>query len=550
MAVVEIAKIQVRRGQENQTGVPRLAGGEFAWAADTEKLYIGLKVEDGGSRDDNVRILTENDLQNFFRYGANTTAYIYKEGTNITAPDGITEEVERSLQDKLDDIINVADFGAVGDGVNDDSAAIQRAIDRIFLGTLVDDGAGNFRSVPTSSKILYFPAGTFRIQETLFIPRFTTLIGQGIDVTIINLASTDKHAFQTCDAASVGGTEGYITFDDTMTVNSIGRPKNIRIEGMTIKFDSQSTEVALGKSLLSLDCAPNSIIRDVKFVGNHVKNDEATKNYSGIDIRGFFEVSTQDIVIDRCEFVQLYNGVMSNYDIQRILIENSSFIDLRKGVAFNDAKDPAATQGPTAALIKWNRFDRIEEEAVYFGASEFLTFNSTQNNRYVEVGNGNTAYAAGTPVLSFVSCGNSSTNDFFERYYTQAADVSGITVYNPLVLGNAVVDMLDIKLYSGVPPLTAIKLPITGYPHKIELSYIAPNTSNRIGILNVDVSGGAEPGIILTDTFSLLESEDQSPLFGWRSVVNNQYKYFDIQVFYTDEDITPVNLGLQAKIIY
>ena len=29
MAVVEIAKIQVRRGQENQTGVPRLDPGEF-----------------------------------------------------------------------------------------------------------------------------------------------------------------------------------------------------------------------------------------------------------------------------------------------------------------------------------------------------------------------------------------------------------------------------------------------------------------------------------------------------------------------------------------
>jgi hypothetical protein len=545
MAVVEIAKIQVRRGQENQTGVPRLAGGEFAWATDTEKLYIGLKVEDGGSRDDNVRILTENDLQNFFRYGANTTAYIYKEGTNITAPDGITEEVERSLQDKLDDIINVADFGAVGDGVNDDSAAIQRAIDRIFLGTLVDDGAGNFRSVPTSSKILYFPAGTFRIQETLFIPRFTTLIGQGIDVTTINLASANKHAFQTCDAASVGGTEGYITFDD---ITSIGRPKNIRIEGMTIKFDSQ---IITGKSLLSLDCAPNSIIRDVKFVGNHFKNDEATKNYSGIDIRGFFEVSTQDIVIDRCEFVQLYNGVMSNYDIQRILIENSSFIDLRKGVAFNDAKDPAATQGPTAALIKWNRFDRIEEEAVYFGASEFLTFNSTQNNRYVEVGNGNTDYAAGTPVLSFVSGGNSSTNDFFERYYTQAADVSGITVYNPLVSGNAVVDMLDVRSYSDVLPFDAIKLPLTGRSHKIELSYMVADSSNRIGVLYVDVGGSAEPEIILTDTCSLREGE--TSLFGWRSVVRAGYKYFVIQPLYAGEidlDTPPVNLRLQTKIIY
>ena len=66
MAVIEIAKITVRTGQENQTGVPLLDGGEFAWAADTEKLYIGLRREDGGSRDANVEILTENSLQNFF----------------------------------------------------------------------------------------------------------------------------------------------------------------------------------------------------------------------------------------------------------------------------------------------------------------------------------------------------------------------------------------------------------------------------------------------------------------------------------------------------
>ena len=62
MAVIEISRIQVRRGQENQTGVPILAGGEFGWAADTEHLYIGLRREDGGARDANVRVLTENDL--------------------------------------------------------------------------------------------------------------------------------------------------------------------------------------------------------------------------------------------------------------------------------------------------------------------------------------------------------------------------------------------------------------------------------------------------------------------------------------------------------
>ena len=68
MSIIEVARIQVRRGQENQTGVPQLAGGEFAWAADTEKLYIGLRREDGGSRDANVEILTENSARNLLLF--------------------------------------------------------------------------------------------------------------------------------------------------------------------------------------------------------------------------------------------------------------------------------------------------------------------------------------------------------------------------------------------------------------------------------------------------------------------------------------------------
>ena len=42
MAVVQISRIQIRRGQKNQgSGVPQLAGGEFGWAVDSRELYIG-----------------------------------------------------------------------------------------------------------------------------------------------------------------------------------------------------------------------------------------------------------------------------------------------------------------------------------------------------------------------------------------------------------------------------------------------------------------------------------------------------------------------------
>ena len=42
MAVVQISRIQIRRGRKNSgTGLPQLASGEIAWAIDTQELYIG-----------------------------------------------------------------------------------------------------------------------------------------------------------------------------------------------------------------------------------------------------------------------------------------------------------------------------------------------------------------------------------------------------------------------------------------------------------------------------------------------------------------------------
>ena len=64
MAVIEIARIQVRRGQESVTGIPQLASGEFGWAEDTEHLYIGKRIVDGAQDDKNTRVLTENDIVN------------------------------------------------------------------------------------------------------------------------------------------------------------------------------------------------------------------------------------------------------------------------------------------------------------------------------------------------------------------------------------------------------------------------------------------------------------------------------------------------------
>ena len=78
----------------------------------------------------------------------------------ITYTQGGAGAVTRTVQSRLRDFVSVKDFGAVGDGVTDDTAAIQAAIDshrgKIFL-----------------------PTGTYKISSTIILKNETILIGEG-----------------------------------------------------------------------------------------------------------------------------------------------------------------------------------------------------------------------------------------------------------------------------------------------------------------------------------------------------------------------------------
>jgi len=129
MAVVQISRIQLRRGKENSgSGLPQLASGELAWAIDTQKLYIGNgAVGEGAPAVGNTKILTEADnLLDF-------STYIYKdEAPLIQTGDNVNFPIVRTLQDRLDDRVSSASYGILpldeDDNVTDQSVEIQRAI--------------------------------------------------------------------------------------------------------------------------------------------------------------------------------------------------------------------------------------------------------------------------------------------------------------------------------------------------------------------------------------------------------------------------------------
>ena len=200
MAVVQISKIQVRKGEKLKTGIPQLSGGEFAWAVDTQELYIGNgPVSEGAPAVGNTKILTEYDnILDLSR------SYKFEDGNP-----SITNSIGRSLQSKLDDFVNVADYGAVPDVSTDSSTAFQRALNDLYIG-----------ASSNTKKKLYVPPGQYNFLTNLKIPSGTVLEGESVESVILNF---DTNSIVACTSA--GTVLGLFSSTD--------RPENITISNLT-----------------------------------------------------------------------------------------------------------------------------------------------------------------------------------------------------------------------------------------------------------------------------------------------------------------------------
>ena len=550
MAVIEISKIQVRRGQENQTGIPALAGGEFGWAADTEHLYIGLRRDDGGARDANVRILTENDLivSNIFDSPA-LQDYTYRADTDppITADPVSGLAFVRDINKKLDDVVSIRDFGIIGQGGDAiESELIQNAIDRLFLDPLK---ATNNYGLYTA-KILYFPAGVYNIDQPMLVPAYTTIVGDGIGKTIINLTSTSSYAIQTIDADINDIYTERVTFDTGNMSSGPGQPNYLHIEKLTIQY-STDTNVAGCLPLVSLDCSENATFRDVKFAGNHAIGDTIDAGHSGISIRGYagaenLTVSSNNTLIDNCEFNGLYHCVISNYDIVNPVIQNSQLYNSVRGITFNDEVDPAATTGPRGGRILNNRFVKIDQQAIYVGysAGEYSSDTVSMNNRFYNVGNlgyGRTS-TTGTAVI-YLNNGDITVNDWFDRQEYQNQNVGNPINYRAIIDGRAKINNQAVKTYYlNVGGNSIFRLPITGLAQHLIIDYNLTKgvpgayTIDRIGKLNIYIQPGDTPdNTNIVDDYTFIFGEGN---ITWSLTVNPVNTYYELNAATVVGDIT------------
>jgi len=463
MAVVQISRIQIRRGQKNTgSGLPQLAGGELAWAVDTQELYIGNgAVSEGAPYVGNTKVLTEHDnLLNLI------DQYSYKDAVNIQTGSDVNYPIERTIQDRLDERVSALSFGVVGDGTTDNTAAIQRALDQLYLNAAT-------RASAESRVVLDFPAGTFKVSSTIRIPSYTTINGAGAQKTIFAMTGSNGPVFRTVNDLS---TPGVYANDASTTYNN--QTKHVRLKGFTVTLDT-ATETAF-----ELINVRDSVFENIEVIGSWTSLSGSNLYSVGFALTSLSSVVTcERLHFKNCRVSNQSYGVYSDYDILNCQWSECEFSNLYRGVSFGQNTDLVAAgqlYGPRQCSIKDSVFAYIDRHGIYVWTG---TENLSQGNRFTRVGNdGNANTAALVPHILFNKANNASEMDISDRF----KDLSESNTSNPFItdVGGHVYKtqryVREISIGQISVPLIAFRLPYYG-SMGYEIAYMYQSISNGAG---------------------------------------------------------------------
>ena len=215
---------------------------------------------DGDSNGDLDLTINGLHLSGYTTVGVNVKAWLQATTSTSRITNLVTEEetnpgpnayLHQTNTEKLNNTLSVKDFGAVGDGSTDDSAAIQAAIDYVA-------GAGG--------GVVHFPSGTYLISEPLILKSLVTLAGENRATTIIKLDdATNTPAIKTVDYDSIKS-----DFDDDATTGLTELPYAVGIDKITIDGNrsNQTRTVAVtgaadnGSGLIRITATAHGLLDD------------------------------------------------------------------------------------------------------------------------------------------------------------------------------------------------------------------------------------------------------------------------------------------------
>jgi len=392
MAIVQVSRITNRKGLAEN--LPQLAGAELGWATDERRLFIGNgTLQDGAPVIGNTEILTEFSdfllVNGAYTYAGAAAGYTVQTGATSGSP------VSLNLQQWLDQFASVLDFGAVGDGVTDDTAAINRALYQLYCR----------ESNPQIRRSLFFPAGRYLVTESIIIPPYAMLYGEGINSSVIVL-----------DTSSPTSTlsEYVARFGDSLQQTGV----NIGTNGATAPIDITISNMGF-ESLELVDVffvedASQCTFVDVSFKGPLVETDlgDSLDNIACVHFSSTLSLVCNNITFRRCTFGGTTWAIQTQNQVSGCLVTESTFNTHYQGIQLGDPSP--VNGGPTGFRILGNVFDNIYAEGIYIATDTVM--NASGYNMFYDVGNHfNGTTAPSTAVISFVGTNNVSIGDMFQR---------------------------------------------------------------------------------------------------------------------------------------
>ena len=424
MAIVQISQITNRKGLN--VDLPQLAGAELGWSTDTRQLYIGNgTLEDGAPVIGNTEILTQfSDILNF------TNTYTYKgEAAGYTVETGPTAgtPVTQSLQAWLDQFATVKDFGATGDGVTDDTDAINRALYQLYCREIN----------PQIRRSLFFPAGVYRVTSSINIPPYATLWGEGSDNSLIVMdEGVNDYVGRTADSLQNIG----VNIGDAGAIT----PQYVTITNMGFTHSDPTQDVFL------IQDATNCRFQNVGFRGASTLADliSDANGSIGVSFASTSSLVCEQITLDGCVFSGLVWGINTNQQTKAVTVSTSQFNVLYRGVVLGTAA--TTNGGPTGTRIVGNLFDNVYAEGIIFGNNLDLSINASGHNIFYDVGNHFTG-STGTPATSIISIladNNVSISDLFERTDAFATTYPRVNINNTVSIATTNGSQLAMGTYT------------------------------------------------------------------------------------------------------
>jgi len=473
--VVQISKIQVRRGQKNSnSGIPQLSSAEFAWAVDSQELFIGNgSVLEGAPYVGNTKVLTEHDnileLASSYQFASDDTA--------------ISLSVSRSLQSKEDETVSVADFGAVGDGSTDCVAAFETAFTELFRNANED-----------YKKELLIPNGEYLFTTDLAVPSGVILRGETQLGAVLNIGDNNIRLI-TSQGLELGD------------FNSTNRPQNLQWSNFTIKRTTGT---------LTLSGLAESRFQDVRFLGEYNLGNAVT--LATVPAAVFWQntvVGTRahNLVFDNCVFEQ--NAVSAKCLQSDVFDTAVRFQDCKFFV--NDTAiyiDGVDTQG-NRWQINDCEFEEVANQAFRSTAGRGTLI---QRSKFKSVGNGVSTSASPNDYMVYFGekVGNVLVDCISDRQ--QAATVISSTAAFSEVYNAAGVTLVDknyapIYLSDSFSPLAAFsaqnKFTVINYCLKL-------GEHTRYGTATIIIGDDLSPeshgsDVSITDNFSYSPNTLTSP---------------------------------------